>query len=245
MANFKTHLNVAAATTCLTAATLLAAEHINLTTALGLWFLGTIGGLLPDIDSDNSTSLDIIFNLFTFSAVLIMLRYVSKDSVDKKDIQQFSLVELIALPLLTYALMKHMLRPIFEKITVHRGSCHSLLFVLLMALITTHTTLLLSSEVNTQTINNAWLAGGFIFLGGFTHLLLDEIYSVDLSNARIKRSFGSALKLAYFRNRSITLLTIFFIAALAYTAPPANQTLNMLSNWSKLHIIPHMSKTEE
>jgi len=244
MANFNTHFNVAAVATCLASAALLSAEHINLYTALGLWFLGTIGGLLPDIDSDNSTSLDIIFNLFAFSAVLIMLRYVSSDIVNAARIQPFSLIELIALPILTYTLMRYLIRPIFEKITVHRGSCHSLLFLLLMALITTHTVWRLTSQVSEQTIIIAWLAGGFIFMGGVIHLLLDELYSVDLSNVRIKRSFGSALKLAEFKNKSITLLTIIAIAGLAYTAPPANQTLDTLSNWSKLKLMPSTTSTE-
>ncbi|GLS89961.1 membrane protein [Psychromonas marina] len=244
MANFNTHFNVAAVATCLTAAALLSAEHINLNTALGLWFLGTIGGLLPDIDSDNSTSLDIIFNLFAFSAVLIMLRYVSTDIVSAAGIRRFSLIELIALPILTYAIMKYVIRPIFEKITVHRGSCHSLLFLLLMALITTHLVWRLTSQVSEQTILIAWLAGGFIFLGGVIHLLLDELYSVDLSNIRIKRSFGSALKLAEFKNKTITLLTIIAIAGLAYTAPPPTETLTTLTNWSKLKLMPNTTKAE-
>jgi hypothetical protein len=32
-------------------------------------------------------------------------------------------------------------------------------------------------------------------MGATVHLLLDELYSVDLSGLRIKRSFGTALKL--------------------------------------------------
>ena len=41
----------------------------------------------------------------------------------------------------------------------------------------------------------AWLAGGFMLIGYLTHLILDEIYSVDVMDTRIKASFGTALKL--------------------------------------------------
>ncbi len=41
----------------------------------------------------------------------------------------------------------------------------------------------------------AWMAGLFVFIGFLIHLILDEIYAVDFSGARLKRSFGSALKL--------------------------------------------------
>lgn len=234
MANFNTHLNIAVVSTGLTAAVLLSAGHISLNNAIWLWFLGTIGGLLPDIDSDNSTSLDILFNLFALSAVLIVINYITAD-----EFQQITLVELIALPLLVYVIMKYIVRPLFEKVTVHRGSCHSLLFLLLIALITMQIVWRSTIHVSEQSIIIAWLSGGFIFIGGVVHLTLDEIYSVDLSNLRIKRSFGTALKLAQFKNKIITVLTIFSIIVLAYTAPSPNKTLNTLSDWSKLRFSPY------
>ena len=47
----------------------------------------------------------------------------------------------------------------------------------------------------------AWLAGAFMFAGFITHLTLDEIYSVDVMDTRIKSSFGTALKLFIADNR--------------------------------------------
>ena len=230
MANFNTHLNVATITTGLSAAVLLSAGHIELNSALWLWFLGVIGGLLPDIDSDNSTSLDTIFNLFALSAVLFVIRYITTE------IAQISFIELIAIPLLVYGMMRYLIRPIFEIITVHRGSCHSLFFLLLAALLTTQITWRLNPQETDQSVMIAWLSGGFIFLGGVVHLLLDEIFSVDLYNVRIKRSFGTALKLADFKNKSLTLLTLIAIITLAYTAPSPNETISTLSNWTKFKL---------
>ncbi|MCP4320360.1 MAG: hypothetical protein GY951_10790 [Psychromonas sp.] len=233
MANFNTHLNVAAVTTGLSAAALLSAEHISLSSAIWLWLLGTIGGLLPDIDSDNSTSLDTLFNLFALSAVLIVIRYITAEQF-----VQISFIELIAIPLLVYAVMRYLLRPIFEKITVHRGSCHSLLFLFFIALLTTQITWRVTVQATEQSIFIAWLSGGFILLGGVVHLLLDEIYSVDLSNISIKRSFGTALKLAEFKNKILTLLTVIAIITLTYITPSPSETIDILSNWDKFKLKP-------
>lgn len=81
-------------------------------------------------------------------------------------------------------------------------------------------------------------------MGGLIHLLLDEIYSVDLSNISIKRSFGTALKIAEFKNKTITLLSVICIALLVYTAPPLSNTISTLNNWSTLKVIPDMAKIE-
>ncbi len=227
MANFNTHLNTAVIITGLASATLLSAGHIELKGALWLWFLGSIGGLLPDIDSDNSTSLDTIFNLFALSTVLLVLHYITTELLIT-----ISFIELIVVPLLVYGCMKYIIRPIFEWITVHRGSCHSLLFIVLCALLTTQVVWKLNDQSTTQAAVFAWLTGGFILLGGLIHLLLDEIYSVDLSNVTIKRSFGTALKIADFDNKLITLASVIAIAGLIYVAPPTKQTITALSDWS-------------
>jgi hypothetical protein len=232
MANFNTHLNTAVIITGLSSAALLSAGHIDLNSALWLWFLGSIGGLLPDIDSDNSTSLDTIFNLFALCAVLIVMHYITTELII-----QISFVELVVVPLLVYGFMKYIIRPIFEWITVHRGSCHSLLFILLCALLTTQVTWQLNDQTTMYSAIFAWLTGGFILLGGLIHLLLDEIYSVDLSNVEIKRSFGTALKIANFDNKLITLASVIAIAVLIYVAPPKMQTITLLSDWSRFKLI--------
>jgi len=78
---------------------------------------------------------------------------------------------------------------------------------------------------------------GFILLGGLIHLLLDELYSVDLNNVTIKRSFGTALKIADFDNKLITLASIIAIAGLIYVAPPTKHTIIALSDWSNFRFL--------
>ncbi|MUJ39272.1 metal-dependent hydrolase [Aliivibrio fischeri] len=226
MANFSTHLNVAALTSGAASAALLSANHIDLDTALWLWFLGTIGGLLPDIDSDNSTSLDIIFNLFTVCIVLLSIRYFTSDAINER---QFML--LIGLPVVIHLIIKYGIRNVFEWQTIHRGICHSLLFLLFCGLLTTNTTAFIINDKFKNADLFAWLSGIFVFCGGFIHLLLDEIYSVDLANVRIKRSFGSALKLTDFSNLSLSAIFVIATVILAFLAPPIDSSIEALSNW--------------
>ena len=232
MANFNTHLNVAALLTGLSSASLVAAGHIELNTAIWLWFLGTMGGLLPDIDSDNSTSLDTIFNLFAFAIILIVMRYI----IDE-DMGDLSFLKVIAIPVVTYGVMKYGLRTIFERLTVHRGSCHSLLFLALCGLLTTQIIANVDGINSNKADSLAWLSGGFVFLGGFIHLLLDEIYSVDLRNIRIKRSFGTALKLVDLDNKLLLLGMMIAVGVLWRTTPEIETTLDMLCDWSMFTLV--------
>ncbi|SIS75708.1 LexA-binding, inner membrane-associated putative hydrolase [Neptunomonas antarctica] len=227
MANFNTHFNIATAATGIASAALLSAGHADINTALWLWCLGTIGGLLPDIDSDNSTSLNIIFNIFSAVIILMVLRYITGEHF-----REIRFIELLVIPLGVYGIMKWLIRPLFEKVTVHRGSCHSLLFLTLCGLLTTQLTWIFNSEYATQSAIVALLSGGFVFFGGLIHLTLDEIYSVDLSNIRIKRSFGTALKIADFKNKSATFLMLVASIALGYMLPETDTTINLLTNWS-------------
>ena len=227
MANFNTHLNIATACTGIASAALLSADHINISSALWLWCFGALGGLLPDIDSDNSSSLKVIFNIFTAVILLLVLRYITGEQF-----REISFIELLAILFGVYGAMKWLIRPLFEKITVHRGSCHSLLFIILCGLLTTQLMWVFYNEHTTKSAIIALLSGGFIFFGGLIHLILDEMYSVDLSNVRVKRSFGTALKIASFKNKSATFLMLITTIALGYMLPETATTINLLTDWS-------------
>lgn len=67
----------------------------------------------------------------------------------------------------------------------------------------------------------AWMAGLFVFLGYIIHLTLDEIYSVDFTGARIKKSFGSALKLFERRSPGSSFLMAGALVAILLFAPPS------------------------
>ena len=78
----------------------------------------------------------------------------------------------------------------FARFTVHRGIWHSWLAAAFAALATVN----LAHWFLHQPAKPAWVAGLMVGLGYLTHLCLDEIYSVDIFNTRVRRSFGTALK---------------------------------------------------
>ncbi|GAA04421.1 metal-dependent hydrolase [Photobacterium leiognathi] len=224
MANFSTHFSVAAVASGLTATAFLSADHITPSMAIWMTFLGTIGGLLPDIDSDHSTSMKALFNILAGFCCFILISHIYT---------QVTMLELLLYTAALFITIRYMGKAVFERRTVHRGCCHSIAFVLLISLCCVHV-----SSIIGHTAETSWLAGGFVLFGGLVHLVLDEIYSVDLSNQRLKKSFGTALKPFSFANPLISLAQIVAIVLLFTTAPSYHKTLHILSNWHHFKFSP-------
>jgi hypothetical protein len=172
-----------------------------------------------------------MFNIFTAVILLMVLRYITGEHF-----REIRFIELLVIPLAVYSIMKWLIRPLFEKVTVQRGSGHSLLFLILCGLLTAQLTWIFNDEYATKSAILALLSGGFVFFGGLIHLILDEIYSVDLSNVRIKHSFGTALKTAYFKSKRATFMMLVASIALGYMLPEADTTINLLADWSTFNL---------
>lgn len=224
MANFSTHFSVAAIASGLTATAFLSADHISPSMAIWMAILGTIGGLLPDIDSDHSTSMKALFNLLAGFCCFILISHIYT---------QVTMLELLLYTSGLFITIRYAGKAIFERRTVHRGCCHSIAFIVLIALCCVHVSHLIG-----HTNETSWLAGGFILFGGLVHLTLDEIYSVDLSNKRLKKSFGTALKPFSMANPIISLLQLAAIVLLFTTAPSYSKTLHLLTNWRDFQFSP-------
>ena len=76
----------------------------------------------------------------------------------------------------------------------------------------------------------AWLAGVFLTGGFLIHLALDELYSVDLLGARMKKSFGTALKLGSRRQLLGTAALYAGVIGLLTIAPPADRFIRDLTS---------------
>ncbi|PSW16975.1 metal-dependent hydrolase [Photobacterium sanctipauli] len=231
MANFKTHLGSAAITSSLAATALLSAGHIVPITALWLMLLGTVGGLLPDIDSDNSTSMSTLFRLFAGLITFSFVGHIYK---------MVSMLELMVYGAFCYLTIRYNCKSTLEKITVHRGCCHSIAFISASGLFTVWLLYLLGYSDIT-----AWLSGTFLFFGGVVHLALDEIYSVDLANRRLKLSFGSALKIFSPKNPFLSALQCLLIGMLYIHSPSWDNTWKEVSNWSEFRFKPDWLNRED
>jgi hypothetical protein len=181
MANFNTHLAVAAVGSGLCATVALAGHAAPHNYLMTLTLAGAIGGILPDIDLEKAIPSRMLFSaLGVVTAFIVLFGFK----------QQYSIVELWIVWLGVYLLVRYGAHAIFHQRTRHRGIFHSLLaggfFMTLTAI--------LFERVFGEPPALAWLTGLFVLIGFIIHLVLDEIYSVDIEGAEIKRSFGTALK---------------------------------------------------
>ncbi|MGR9114542.1 MAG: metal-dependent hydrolase, partial [Gammaproteobacteria bacterium] len=115
----------------------------------------------------------------------------------------------------------------FQKLTVHRGVFHSLLGAIFFGLLTT----CISHYFLRWSVLEAWFNGLFLVFGFLVHLCLDELFSVDLANGRMKKSFGTALKLFSYKDIHASIMLFIAVIALFVNAP---STSNLVLAWRRL-----------
>jgi len=183
-----------------------------------LFILGLLGGLLPDIDSDGSTPVRVLFTLLGMAAAFLA-SFSSEGNLTS--------LESLSLGGAVFLLVRFGLFEVFCRLTVHRGVWHSWLAALFVALATTNT----FYHFVGFSIWESWLAGIFVALGYLTHLCLDEIASVDLLGNRVKRSFGTALKPFSITSPAASLAMFLGVILLAYLAPTVQPVLAAASRF--------------
>jgi hypothetical protein len=80
----------------------------------------------------------------------------------------------------------------------------------------------------------AWAHGLALVAGTIIHLLLDEMYSVDLVGSRLKRSFGTAFKLFDYREPGNSVIMLMMAAGLAPWLPPWQVLVDLLTQGTRL-----------
>ena len=226
MANFNTHLNGAFAISGILGLTIYKTGMIDDSGFLICVALGTAGGLLPDLDSDNSTPIKLGFNLISFIFAFGLIMHWRSE---------LSLIALIALWLAGYGFMRYVVFKLFTSITVHRGVMHSVPYMAILGL----GLICLSYYVFDNPLTASWFYGIFLFGGALVHLTLDELYSVNLSGMKMKRSSGTAMKFYQHKDRLWYLLLYALLALLVFFAPPFNPFLEQLSDpapWARLQV---------
>jgi len=193
-------------------------EHIKFSCAFGvgygaaLTYLGVgwthslmagavcgVSGMLPDLDSDSGRPVREMFGLTAAIVPLLMLPRLQEIGLT---IEQAILILAAA-----YVFIRFGLSALFKRLTVHRGMFHSVPAALIAAEIG-----FLAHNCDHET--GAWLLAGGVLLGFMSHLMLDEIYSVDSTGA-YKKSAGTAMKFAS-KSMPANLATYSMLAALTY-----------------------------
>lgn len=181
MANFPTHIGIGALASGMLATLTLAADVIAPENLVVVTAAGVLGSVLPDIDlKDSKPSRAMFFGLATFFAFVALFAGAGR----------YSIAELWILAILTFLFIRYVAFYFFHRFSYHRGIFHSLLAAVFFAF----TTAVVYRYVLGRPDGVSWLAGGFMAAGYIVHLTLDEIYSVDVMDTRLKASFGTALK---------------------------------------------------
>ncbi|MFO7748910.1 MAG: metal-dependent hydrolase [Desulfobacteraceae bacterium] len=206
MADFKTHLTVTSLCSSITSTMLLASAVATPQEVLLYFILGVVGGLLPDIDSDTSISVRL---LFTFIATVISFLVMFKQQADN------TVMELFLVWVGSFAFIKFFLFSLFTKVTTHRGIIHSIPASVFFGFIAT----IVINRVFCFNDFVAWMAGLFVFGGSIIHLLLDELFSLNMAGAKPKKSAGTALKFGSMGDLRSTAF-IYVVIALLFVATP-------------------------
>lgn len=202
MPNFKTHsdLGVVAGYSSGALSLYFLDKSISLS---GIIFLSTYAGsIFPDIDSDNSRTINIVFNILSvlggFMAIILML--------DSK------LKYAFLVPPSVYIFIKFIFSKIFKYYSRHRGIYHSIPMAALLSLLIFHFSSLKFGEIFGFAIGVSFLFGYLL------HLILDEMFSLydyDQKKFAIKRSLGTAFSLKGM-NKYTTSFVYISVFALIY-----------------------------
>lgn len=182
MAGFKTHITVSTLCGIGYGAGAFAYFDVPGPTCILAAGLCGVSGMLPDLDSDSGIPLR---ESIAFAAAVVPMLMI-----DRFRSMGFTNEAIALAGAFLYLGIRFGLANFLKKFTVHRGMFHSLPAAAIFAELTY---LVCSGPDDTIRL---YKAGG-VLTGFMSHLLLDEIYSIEWHRGRMrfKKSFGTALKL--------------------------------------------------
>jgi hypothetical protein len=182
MAGFRTHITVSGALGVVYGGA--AVEPLGFPTEAAVLAAGltAFGGMLPDLDSDSGLPVRELFGLAAIVVPLTMVPRLVQMHVSQEGI--------LATLLFGYLLIRYGLARVFKWLTVHRGMFHSLPAMLIAGLV-----VYLGYHSPDRGLRVLFAAG--VMLGFLSHLVLDELYSVDIRGVKVKlnKYAGTAVKL--------------------------------------------------
>lgn len=206
MASFEQHVNGAVIATGVMLTPVYAAQIISINEALALLAFGTIGGVLPDLDSESSKPIQISFKIISVILPFIAILFISGN---------MSIVGILTTWIITSMILHFVFFKAFINLTIHRGIFHSIPMGLLLGQIT----IILLDNIFDVDIILATLSGIFLFFGFIIHLILDELVSLNALGLYMKKSLGSALKMYDKRNIKGTVI-LYFLVILSFVLFP-------------------------
>lgn len=224
MANFTTHIAVGTLVTGALATVTLAADVVYPENLIAVTMAGVLGSVLPDIDLKDSRP-----SRAFFAGLAVFFSFVALFTTAGR----FSIAEMLLLWFGTLVFVRYIVKWIFHQMSYHRGIWHSWLAAIFCSLATAA----FYYWVLKRNDGVAWLAAGFMMAGFITHLVLDEIYSVDIMDTRIKASFGTALKVFDTKHLGHSAAMAAAVVLAYLVTPPTRTFVDGMSSkpmWSSL-----------
>ena len=143
--------------------------------------LCSVAGMLPDLDSSSGIPQRETLSFLAVLVPMLMLHRFRQWGMSPEN--------MVFAAGVIYVVFRFGLGRLFSKYTKHRGMWHSIPAAMIAGLTTF--IVCLSPELSVR-LFKSWA----VVLGFVTHLVLDEIWSVDWNGheIRVKKSFGTALK---------------------------------------------------
>lgn len=140
-----------------------------------------VAGMLPDLDAQRGKPIRELFAVVAAIGPLLLMRSMDMLGGDNE--------RAMLLALILYGAIRYGGATVVGKLSVHRGMFHSIPALLIAAELT-----FLCYRHSDHTVR-LLMAGG-VALGFLSHLILDELYSVqwDGTKLKLKKSSGTALK---------------------------------------------------
>lgn len=203
MANFSQHLFYGMTTSAV--CSLLGYFQFGLTPVQSgtAMILGSVASLGPDVDHSEGVPAKILFETIGILCPIIGISHIPGNYT-----KNFALEHWILYFFFGYMFIRVFLYAIFDKLTVHRGIFHSIPAAFLSGQFIFY---LFGHLPWKQRL----VMGSIVFIGYCSHLVTDEIYSVDWQGRKIKMSFGTAVDFGNFKEFS-TWVVYSLISILGY-----------------------------
>lgn len=184
MAGFRTHITVSSL--CGIAYGGFAVQPLGFSPDAAFLAAGitAVGGMLPDLDSDSGVPVRELFGLAAAVIPLMFIRRMIHAGMSFEGI--------LAALMFGYVCIRYGAANAFKRFTVHRGMYHSIPAMLIAGLCV----FLAYRNPREQDLAVRVLLACGVMIGFLSHLLLDEVYSVDWRGVKpkLKASAGSAFK---------------------------------------------------
>lgn len=183
------------------------------------FLLGAMSSLAPDLDHPEGVPGQILAEILTALAPIAFILYLPLEYKNRLALEHWIIFFVI-----TLLTVKHLYFFLITRLTVHRGIFHSIP----AAIVCGEIVFLLFPHLP---FSNRWVMAAISTVGYLTHLILDEIYSVQWDKLEVKKSLGTALDIGNFRNLSTWLIYILVVTLgwwIWHSYDPANPVSSLV-----------------